>query len=235
MGGFRKLRLIALDCDGVLLDDTYLAVIARFVTSRGGVYDDEAERAIIGLQDVVVAEQLAKLAGLDQPIAQTLAQAWAEREEFLREHPLKVTESVPELLAALGKLGARVVCYGGRPREHTFDKYLGHLVELLDPEVPYVSVNEHRPGVDLIVREVIGCEFDEAVFVDDVSRVAEAARERGAGFIGFPSSDVHERQRRFMAEAGVRHVVGSLAELTPELFAAVDSELATSTHWGPRR
>jgi beta-phosphoglucomutase-like phosphatase (HAD superfamily) len=227
----RKVRVVAIDCDGVLIDDTYLAVIERFVTDHGGVYDEQAERKIIGLRDVVVAELIADLCGLDQPVADTLSAIWAERERYLREHPIRVTDGVPDFLAALGKLDVRVVCYGGRTREHAFDKYLGHLVELFDPEVPYVSVNEHRPGIEWIVRGVIGCEFGEAVFIDDVSRVAEAAREHGTGFIGFPSSAAHRRQRRFMADAGVRHIVGSLDEITPDLLKRVDEELATSTHW----
>ena len=71
----------------------------------------------------------------------------------------------------------------------------------------------------------------DGVLIDDVSRVALAAREHGAGFIGFPSSEAHRRQRRFMADAGVRHLVGSLGEITPERLARIDSELATSKHW----
>lgn len=231
MNGLRKLRLVAIDVDGVLIDDTYLAVLDRFVTRHGGVYDDDAERGIVGLRDVVVAERIAQLCGLDQPATEILAAIYAEREEYLREHPIQVAGGAAEFLLSLRKLGVRAVAYGGRTREHTFDRYLGPLAELLDPEVPYVSVNEHRPGVDWIVREVIGCAFDEAVFIDDVSRVAFAARELGTGFIGFPSSPAHQRQRRFMADAGVRHFAGSLGEITPELLTRIDGELATSTHW----
>lgn len=231
MNSLRKLRLVAIDVDGVLIDDTYLAVIERFVTRRGGVYDEDAERRIVGLHDVVVGVLVADLCGLDQPGTETRAAVYAEREEYLREHPIQVADGAEEFLLSLRELGVRAVAYGGRTREHTFDRYLKPLEDLLDHEVPYVSINDHRPGVDWIVREVIGCEFDEAVFIDDVSRVGVAARDLGAGFIGFPSSDAHRRQRRFMAEAGVRHFASSLAEITPELLTRIDGELATSTHW----
>jgi beta-phosphoglucomutase-like phosphatase (HAD superfamily) len=227
----QQVRLIAIDCDGVLIDDTYLAVIERFITERGGDYDDETERSIIGLRDVVVADLMARACGLDQPVEATLADIWAERELHLREHPIAVTPGASALLASLRDLGARVVCYGGRTREHTFDTYLGGLADFLDSDLPYIGINEHRPGVDHIVRDVIGCEFGQAVFVDDVSRVAQAARARGAGFIGFPSSPAHHRQRRFMTDLGVRHIVDSLAQITPELLTRVDAELATMTHW----
>ena len=231
MTGLRNVRLVAIDCDGVLINDTYLAVIERFVTENGGVYDERVERRIIGLRDVVVAELIAETCGLVQPSADTLAAIWTRRQQHLAEHPITPAPGAAELLASLKSLGVRVICYGGRTREHTFDRYLGHLVDLLDPETPYVCVNEHRPGVDWIVRDVIGCEFDQAVFIDDVARVADAARAHGVGFIGFPSSPAHQRQRRFMAEAGVRHIVESLTEITPELLASVDNELASSTHW----
>ncbi|WP_412746162.1 hypothetical protein [Krasilnikovia sp. MM14-A1004] len=225
---------MAVDCDGVLVDDTYLAVIERFVTRHGGRYDAHAERSIIGLRDVVVAVRVAHLCGLDQPVSDTLAALWAERDRYLRERPIRVAEGVPEFLASLRRLGLRAVCYGGRTRKHTFDTYLGHLVDLLDADHPYVSVNDHRPGVEWIVRDVIGCEFDQVVFIDDVSRVADAARRHGAGFIGFPSSAAHARQRQFMTEGGVRHLIGSLDEVTPELLERIDAELATGTHWPAR-
>ncbi|WP_410595020.1 HAD family hydrolase [Amycolatopsis sp. lyj-23] len=231
MTRFEKLRVVALDCDGVLIDDTYLAMIARFVTEHGGVYDAAAERDVIGLRDIVVAEKVTRLCGLDQPAEETLKQLWAARQDYLAEHPIRVADGAQDCLEALAKLPVRVVCYGGRTREHTFDRYLGDFVHLLDPEVPYVSINEHRPGVDHITRSVLGAGFDEIVFVDDVSRVAEDARAHGAGFVGFPSSPAHARQREFMAALGVRHFATSLAGLTPELLAIVDGELAASTHW----
>jgi beta-phosphoglucomutase-like phosphatase (HAD superfamily) len=227
----RQVRLVVIDCDGVLINDTYLAVIERFVTEHGGRYDARAERAIIGRSVDVVTDLVADLCGLDQPRADTQAALWAARNRYLREDPIAVTPGAPELLAALRELGVRVVCYGGRAREHTFDQHLGHLAELLDPDIPYIAVNESRPGVDWIVREVIGCEFDQAVFVDDVCRVADAARAHGVGFIGFPSSAAHRRQHRFMTQAGVRHIVGSLDEITPALLVRIDEELATGTHW----
>lgn len=231
MTGLKKLRVVALDCDGVLIDDTYLAMIARFVTDHGGVYDAAAERDIVGLRDIVVAEKITRLCDLDQPAEETLKQLWAARQEYLAEHPIRVAAGVQACLEALGELPLRLVCYGGRTREHTFDRHLGDFVALLDPEVPYVSINEHRPGVEHITRTVLGVGFDEIVFVDDVSRVADDARAHGAGFIGFPSSPAHARQREFMAAAGVRHFATAPAELTAGLLEIVDEELATSTHW----
>jgi phosphoglycolate phosphatase-like HAD superfamily hydrolase len=231
MAALQQVRLIALDCDGVLINDTYLAVIARFVRRHGGSYDKQAEKSIIGLQDVVVAERLAQLCSLDWAIKDILAAFWEERQMYLSEDPIRVADGVETLLASLQEFDVRVVCYGGRTREHTFEPYLGHLARLLDQDVPYVSINEYRPGVRRIVRDIVRFEYGEAIFVDDVSRVAEDAKTHGAGFIGMVGGPAHTRQQEMMAELEVRHILGSFSELTPELFVAVDGELASGTHW----
>ena len=53
-------------------------------------------------------------------------------------------------------MGVRVTCYGGRNREYTFDRYLGHLAEYFDADIPYVDVNDIRPGTKEIVRDIFG-------------------------------------------------------------------------------
>jgi len=44
MSKLNKIRLVALDSDGVLLNDTYSPVIERFVTKHGGEYTAAVER-----------------------------------------------------------------------------------------------------------------------------------------------------------------------------------------------
>jgi hypothetical protein len=42
----RRIRLIAGDTDGVLLNDTYSPAIERFVTKHGGQYTAAVERSV---------------------------------------------------------------------------------------------------------------------------------------------------------------------------------------------
>ena len=77
-----------------------------------------------------------------------------------------------------------------------------------------------------IAEDVFGLRCDQALFIDDVARVAEAARALGAAFIGHPTTYEHSFQRRLMREAGVRHLVGSLDAIDESLLRTVDAEAA---------
>lgn len=46
MSIFNKIKLVAIDVDGVLLTDTYSPAIRSFVEQHGGVYTPELERQV---------------------------------------------------------------------------------------------------------------------------------------------------------------------------------------------
>ncbi|MCY0945927.1 HAD family phosphatase [Streptomyces antarcticus] len=224
MQPLRQLRLAALNIDGVLLNDTFSPVIHGFVTSRGGSYDGEVERGIFSQPRAVAALAMGRAAGVDWPADKVLEVYFEERAAHLERHPLHVLPGVGELLHRLRRLGLRTVCYGGLDKGH-FDHYLGHLAHLFDGP-GYVSTDSFRPGVHEIAVDVFGLDHAQALFVDDVARVAEAALGLGASFIGHPSPFEHGFQEQQMREAGVRHLVGSLDEIDEELLRAVDAEAA---------
>lgn len=234
MSALRKIRLVALDSDGVLLNDTYSPVIERFVTKHGGTYTAEVERAVWGSPQLAAGHNMALACKLPWSGKETIAAFFEEREEYLKTHQVEVVDGAEQLLATLRETGVRVVCYGGRNREYTFDKYLGHLREYFDAEVPYVDVNDFRPGMKEIARDVFGYAYDEVLFVDDINRVAEVAKALGAGFLGVPASLPHNFQRAEMELTGVRHAVDDIKRIDGELLAQVDRELADGTLWGGR-
>ncbi|MBV2156641.1 HAD family hydrolase [Kitasatospora sp. SUK 42] len=234
MSKLQKIRLIALDSDGVLLNDTYSPVIERFVTKHGGRYTAEVERGVWGSPQLAAGQNMALACKLPWSARETIAAFFEEREAYLRKNPVQVTEGAEELLATLRETGARVVCYGGRTREYTFDKYLGHLAEYFDAEIPYVDVNDFRPGTKEIVRDIFRYEFDEVLFVDDINRVAEVTKALGAGFVGVPASLPHNFQRAEMEATGVRYSVDDIRGIDLELLEAVDEELAAGTLWSDR-
>ncbi|WP_327253963.1 HAD family phosphatase [Streptomyces sp. NBC_01244] len=222
MQSLQHLRLAALNIDGVLLNDTFSPVIHRFVTSRGGSYDGEVERGIFSQVRTVAARAMARAAGLDWTPERVLEVYFQERAAHLAQHPLRMLDGVEELLLRLRGLGLRTVCYGGLDKEH-FDRHLGHLAHLFDGP-GYISTNSFRPGVHEITTDWFGLDHTEALFVDDVARVGEAALGLGAAFIGHPSTFEHGFQRQQMREAGVRHLVGSLGEIDEGLLRRVDAE-----------
>ncbi|NEY36147.1 HAD family phosphatase [Streptomyces sp. PRKS01-65] len=227
--GLARLRLAALNIDGVLLNDTFSPVIHHFVVSRNGRYTAELERSVFSQPQHIAGENMARAVagGLTGPEA--LAAYFAERDAYVARHPVTVTPGAIALVRRLRALGLRTVCYGGLPADH-FERFLGDHADLFDGP-GYVCTNDFRPGLHEIVTEVFGLRYDQAVFVDDVARVAESARELGVGFIGHPTDFVHSFQPRLMREAGVRHLVGSLDEIDETLLRTVDAELADGTLW----
>jgi beta-phosphoglucomutase-like phosphatase (HAD superfamily) len=233
MSALNKIRLVALDSDGVVLNDTYSPVIERFVTKLGGEYTAAVERGVWGSPQLAAGQNMALACKLPWSAKETIAAFFREREEYLKEHPIEVADGAAELLTTLREVGVRVVCYGGRNREYTFDKYLGHLAEFFDAEIPYVDVNDFRPGTKEIVRQ-FGYDFDQCLFIDDINRVAEVSERLGAGFIGVPASMPHNFQRAEMEETGVRYLVDDIRQIDVELLQKVDEELAAGTLWAKR-
>ncbi|WP_308368544.1 HAD family phosphatase [Streptomyces sp. ISL-36] len=229
MEQLRQISLAAVNIDGVLLNDTFSPVIHRFVTSRGGRYDAEVEREIFSQPQLIAAKALGAAAGLDASPADVLTAYFEEREAHLAEHPLRLLDGAVELLHRLRGLGLRTVCYGGLDKTH-FDRHLRELAHLFDGP-GYVCTNDFRPGVHEITTEVFGLRHDQALFIDDVARVAEAAKELGVPFIGHPSDFAHGFQGELMRRAGVRHLVGSLDEIDEPLLRTLDAEAAAGRVW----
>ncbi|QYX83635.1 HAD family phosphatase (plasmid) [Streptomyces akebiae] len=220
------MRLIAVNIDGVLLNDTFSPVIHRFVVGRGGVYTAELERAVLSQSQLRAAAALGVPGTTPEEVVEAYFQ---EREEYLGAHPVRVLDGVGGLLERLRHTGASLVCYGGLGRAH-FDRHLAPFAAYFDGP-GYVCTDGFRPGVREIAEDVFGLRCDQALFIDDVARVAEVAQTLGAAFIGHPTAYSHSFQRQLMHEAGVRHMVGSLDGIDEWLLRAVDVEAADGRLW----
>ncbi|MGW6025495.1 HAD family phosphatase [Streptomyces sp. NPDC055099] len=229
MQHLEQIRLAAVNIDGVLLNDTFSPVIHHFITSRGGSYDAATEREIFSQTQLTACKALGAAAGMTETAEEVRDLYFAEREEYLAKDPIRVHDGAAELLRRLRSLGLRTICYGGLEKTH-FDRHLGTLAPLFD-EPHYVCTNDFRPGVQEIVRDVFGLAPAQVVFIDDVARVAEVAKDLGVPFIGHPSGFEHGHQGELMRRAGVRHVVGSLGEIDEDLLRTVDAEAAAGTVW----
>ncbi|WP_229355372.1 HAD family phosphatase [Streptomyces sp. UNOB3_S3] len=224
-----RIRLAAVNIDGVLLNDTFSPVIHRFVTERGGRYTADVEYAVFSQPRLVAARALGAAAGVDWAPERVLEVYFRERAAYLEHEPVRLLDGAVDLLRRLRALGLATVCYGGLDAAH-FDRHLGAYADLFDGP-RYVCTNDFRPGVEEITTEVFGLGPDEAVFIDDVARVAETARELGVAFIGHPSGFAHGFQGELMRAAGVRHLAGSLSAIDESLLRTVDAEAAAGTSW----
>lgn len=222
----QRLKLAAVNIDGVLLTDTFSPLIHQFVVGRGGVYSAELEQRIFSQRRAVAGQAMADAVPQQLTGAQALDAYFAERDAYLADHPVRVTAGAGELLLRLRALGLRTVCYGGLDRSH-FDRHLGQYAGLFDDPV-YICTDEVRPGLREIT-ERFGLLHGEVLFIDDVARVAEEAARLGAPFIGHPSSYRHCHQAELMRQAGVRHLVGALSEIDTALLRTVDAQAAAGS------
>ncbi|MFJ9813385.1 HAD family hydrolase [Streptomyces sp. NPDC101158] len=229
--GLRQLRLAAVNIDGVLLNDTFSPVIHRFVVGRGGVYTAEVERRIFSQPQHLASAYMAGVVQEPMTAQEVLDAYFVERDAYLRDHPLRVVDGAIEMVRRVRSLGLATVCYGGLGKEH-FDRFLGEWAHLFDGP-GYVCTNDFRPGIREIATEIFGLSYDEVLFVDDVARVAESARELGVPFIGLPSDFEHSFQRMLMREVGVRHLVDSPHAIDEALMRTVDAEAADGVVWAP--
>ncbi len=224
----QTLRLVALDIDGPCLKDTFSPVIRMLVERWGGVYTAEVENAVFSQNRDRAAGFLIRQFGLDMKPDELLTLYFREREKFEAEHETGPVEGLEGFLDLVDDLGLSLLCYGGLNEDY-FRKNLGPLASRFER---YVCTNDFRPGVKEIVRDITGREFREALFVDDVSGVARAAKEFGASFVGIPSSFSWGHQREEMVRAGVRYIFDSVADIDEETFLRLDAEASLGTHWG---
>ncbi|WP_308434822.1 HAD family hydrolase [Streptomyces fructofermentans] len=209
----------------MLLEDSFTPVIRRFVERRGVVYTAALERAVLSQPQVEAAGVLVGLGVAGSP-KEVVAAYFEERAAYVKEQPVRVVPGALALLERLRATGVQLVCYGGLEYRH-FEEHLGSWASYFDGP-RYVCTDGFRPGVREIAEDVFGLAAERVLFIDDVARVAERARELGAAFVGHPGRGF---QREFMRDAGVRHVVDSLGAIDDRLLRTVDAEAASGTLW----
>ncbi|WP_203729147.1 HAD family hydrolase [Streptomyces sp. SID12501] len=227
----RRLRIAAVNIDGVLLADTFSPLIHQFVTRRGGTYSADVERSVFSQRQADAGRAMAAVVPQAMTGEEALAAYFEERAAYLVDHPVEITEGAGPLLERLRAAGLDVVCYGGLAKSH-FDEQLGAYAHLFTPP-HYICTNDVRPGLREITAH-FGLDHGQVLFIDDVARVAEAAKAIGAPFIGHPSRFEHSHQAELMRQAGVRHLVGGLNEIDDALLRTLDEEATAGTLWPTR-
>lgn len=223
MSSFKKIRVIAVDTNGVLLNDVFANSIERFVTERGGRYTAELESIVLGAPSLAGGHALSVACGLPLTAQECIEAFLSWHRERSGPGSVFLQDAAPAFLQRISGLGARVTTYGGRPSSEMIPGFLAPCMQWLDTAVPYVDINDFRPGMKEIARDYFKCECDEILFIDDLSKVANASRALGSGFIGVPSTP---HQRKLMLNRGFRHVFNSISEVTCSTLLEVDMELA---------
>ena len=228
MKQFKKIRLIALDVDGVLLNDTYSPAIKSFVESHGGVYTPELERQVWGSPHIAGGHNMALACKLPWSAQKTIEEFFSHHAEYLKNNPINVLPGVEQFLKLLNQYNVVITSYGGRTKEYIFDKHMSHLTKYFDKNKPYIDTNSIRPGVSEICKDIFDYNYDEVLFIDDINRMAEVAKHFGAGFIGTPVTDFQTQQ---MNDTGVKYIAASISDITENVLNDIDCKLKEKSLW----
>ncbi|ECC4750359.1 hypothetical protein C5855_23535 [Salmonella enterica] len=223
-----KIKLVAVDVDGVLLTDTYSPAIKSFVELHGGVYTPELERLVWGSPHIAGGHNMSLACKLPWSAQKTIEAFFQHHAKYIESNPIEIVPGAEDFLKLLQELNVRVTSYGGRTKEYIFDKYMSSLKKYFDKDKPYIDTNSIRPGIMEITRDIFKLNFDEVLFIDDINRMAEVAKFYRTGFIGTP---VTAYQKKQMQETGVKYIVPSVKEIIKDILIKTDVELASDSHW----
>jgi phosphoglycolate phosphatase-like HAD superfamily hydrolase len=224
----RTIKLIAIDIDGILLEDTFSPIMRSFVTKMGLTYTRELERHIFSRPQKEAAGYLSIILGQD---SDTLIKGYfEERDKYIQIHGCNVNEGIPEFLDLLVNLDVRLIYYGGLTEEKFADNFksCSHYFE------KYICTNDFRPGIKEITKDIYGLEFNQVLFIDDVNTVAEVAKNYNVPFIGIPSDFPWGYQRDDMIATEVKYLLNSVKEIDADLLEKIDYEASIGTIWEPQ-
>ena len=205
------------DLDGVLVqtEELWDEVRARFARERGGRYDAEAQRAMMGMSSLEWSRFMNEELGVPEPPERISAEVVRRMEARYRERlPLidGAREAV-ERLAARWPLG--VASSSNRPLIEAVLELSG-LAQFFQATVSSEEVAGGKPAPDVYLEAAarLGVDPARCAAVEDSHSGIRSARAAGMRVIAIPNASFPPDDEA-LAEADV--VLASLAELRPEV------------------
>lgn len=215
----KNIKMIAVDIDGVLLEDTFSPVLYKLAKKYHKPYSKELEMNTFSQNRKEAATFLKNYFEKEDSLEMMIREYFEERNLYLNGKKTTVNSGAPRFLDMLKSLQLPIVCYGGLEQseiDSSFKEYLSDFQE-------YICTNDFRPGLKEIV-EKYNFNFSEVLFIDDVAKVAIEAKELGIPFIGIPNSHKWGFQKEIMEELGVKYLVSSIEEITEDYLNTIDRD-----------
>jgi HAD superfamily hydrolase (TIGR01509 family) len=213
------IEAVVFDLDGLLIqtEELWHEVREGLARDRGGRYDAEAQRAMMGMSSPEWSRYMHEHLGVPEPPEQIAAEVIARMAARYREHLPLIEGAVDavERIAACWPLG--LASSSNRPLIDLV-LHLSGLDRLFRATVSSEEVERGKPAPDVYLAacRLLGVTPARAAAVEDSHAGIRSAKAAGMRTIAIPN-------RRFppgedaLAEADV--VLDSIAELTPEVVA----------------
>jgi HAD superfamily hydrolase (TIGR01509 family) len=212
-----SVQAVVFDLDGVLVqtEELWDEVRERFARERGGRYDAEAQRAMMGMSSIEWSRFMNEELGVPEPPERISAEVVRRMEARYRERlPLidGAREAV-ERLAARWPLG--VASSSNRPLIDAVLELSG-LARFFQATVSSEEVAGGKPAPDVYLEAAkrLGVDPTRCAAVEDSHSGIRSARAAGMRVIAIPNAPFPPDEEA-LAEADV--VLPSLAELRPEV------------------
>ena len=211
---------VVFDLDGVLIESEEIwdAVREAYVRERGGRYDDEIQRAMMGMSSPEWSRYLHETAGIadtpeaiNEEVVQLMLAAYRER--------LPLFDGA---VTAVRRLAARfplaVASSSNRPLIDTVLEVSGLMV-CFQATVSSEEVARGKPAPDVYLEAArrLGVAPEQCAAVEDSHSGIRSAKAAGMRVVAIPNPS-YPPDADALAQADV--VIRSLDELTPELIAS---------------
>jgi HAD superfamily hydrolase (TIGR01509 family) len=216
------IEAVVFDMDGVLIqsEEVWDEVRAEYVRERGGRYDDEVQRALMGMSSVEWSQYLHDVAGVpDEPEA--------INDEVVRRMLERYREHLPLIDGAVDAVRRMAARYplglASSSNRALIDAVLllAGLTEFFTATVSSEEVAHGKPAPDVYLEAVrrLGVDPHRCAAVEDSHGGIRSAKAAGMRVIAIPNpSYPPDDEALALADVTIR----SLDELTPVLVDAAD-------------
>jgi HAD superfamily hydrolase (TIGR01509 family) len=209
---------VVFDLDGVLIrsEEVWDSVRERFVRDRGGRYDGEVQRAMMGMSAPEWSRYLHEHAGVPDPPEEIDAEIVGRMLEAYRgELPL-----LPGAVEAVQRTAERLpLALASSSNRELIDEVLdlAGIADCFRATVSSEEVPRGKPAPDVYLEAArrLGVATERCTAVEDSHAGIRSAKAAGMRVLAIPNPS-YPPDGEALAQADV--VVGSLGALTPDLF-----------------
>jgi HAD superfamily hydrolase (TIGR01509 family) len=214
---------VVFDMDGVLIEseEVWDSVREAYVRERGGRYDDEIQRAMMGMSSPEWSRYLHETAGIPDEPEEINAEVVRRMLEAYRAHLPLVAGAVAAVRRLAERYPLAVASSSNRPLIDTVLEVAG-LRQYFHATVSSEEVARGKPAPDVYLEAARRLDVppERCAAVEDSHGGIRSAKAAGMRVIAIPNPS-YPPDEDALAQADV--VIRSLDELTPELIAAFES------------
>jgi HAD superfamily hydrolase (TIGR01509 family) len=214
------IEAIVFDMDGVLIEseEVWDAVREKYVRERGARYDDEIQRAMMGMSSHEWSRYLHETAGVPDEPEEINAEVVRRMLDAYRERLPLFDGAVDAVRRLADRYPLAVASSSNRPLIDTVLDVAG-LTQYFRATVSSEEVPRGKPAPDVYLEAArrLGVEPDRCAAVEDSHSGIRSAKAAGMLVIAIPNPS-YPPDAEALAQADV--VIRSLDELTPELIAS---------------